>query len=175
MQSTIRSSARLLLAVAAALTTILGTDDLASAQDASEIGRLTCSVRASALTVDADSKRASGPDESPKRRVFSVREVSDLELRTQLRSPGRTSRRIQLKLYTPTGHLYQVLETALGEVRKDGATDRQARRFLAATATLPLAGTTIVNHSLYGRWKALAFVEGSREPCSPPYHFTIDP
>ena len=42
-------------------------------------------------------------------------------------------------------------------------------------ATLPVAGTSIVNHSLYGRWKVLAHLDGSPIPCAPARAFWIGP
>jgi hypothetical protein len=43
------------------------------------------------------------------------------------------------------------------------------------TARLPVAGTTIVNNSLYGTWKAEAYFEGERTACAKARSFVIKP
>ena len=42
-----------------------------------------------------------------------------------------------------------------------------------AEVTLPVAGTSIVGNSLYGTWKAEAFVEDEIAPCGQPASFGI--
>ena len=48
-------------------------------------------------------------------------------------------------------------------------------RYQTVTTRLPVAGTTIVNNSLYGTWKAEAFFEGERTACAKPRSFVIKP
>jgi hypothetical protein len=44
-----------------------------------------------------------------------------------------------------------------------------------ATATLLVAGTAIVNHSLYGQWLVEPHIEGDPRPCAPASRFWITP
>jgi hypothetical protein len=43
------------------------------------------------------------------------------------------------------------------------------------TARLPVAGTTIVNNSLYGTWKAEAYLVGEQTACARARSFVINP
>lgn len=52
-------------------------------------------------------------------------------------------------------------------------TRRGKRRYRRVSATLPVAGTSIVASSLYGRWTAVAFLDGSMESCGPAARFVI--
>jgi len=44
---------------------------------------------------------------------------------------------------------------------------------MIAKVRLPVAGTPIVNNSLYGRWKAVAYIDGETVSCSLPAEFVI--
>jgi hypothetical protein len=52
------------------------------------------------------------PQEVPGRSGFSVTRILDLELRAHLRPQPAGPHLLELKLYTPHGHLYQVLPVA---------------------------------------------------------------
>lgn len=47
------------------------------------------------------------------------------------------------------------------------------KRHAAVSTTLPVAGTSIVSSSLYGKWTAEAFVDGSLSPCGATARFVI--
>jgi hypothetical protein len=111
--------------------------------------------------------------ETAKRRSlsFSARDVLDLELHVAVPSTSPAAgKKIELKLITPRGHLYQMLSAA---AETEASPRRQ--RFAIVSASLPVAGTTIVNNSLYGTWRAEAYVEGESAPCAKPRAFEIQP
>lgn len=108
---------------------------------------------------------------------FSAAEVLDLEF--QIVVPANTSlagRPLELKLFTPKGHLYQTLAVPAASTASGTAgTPKRRPRYQTLTARLPVAGTTIVNNSLYGTWKAEAYLEGERTACAKARSFVIKP
>jgi hypothetical protein len=108
---------------------------------------------------------------------FSAAEVLDLEF--QIVVPANTSlagRPLELKLFTPKGHLYQTLAVPAASTASGTAgTPKRRPRYQTLTARLPVAGTTIVNNSLYGTWKAEAYLEGERTACAKARSFIIKP
>jgi len=108
---------------------------------------------------------------------FSAAEVLDLEF--QIVVPANTSlagRPLELKLFTPKGHLYQTLAVPAASTASGTAgTPKRRPRYQTLTARLPVAGTTIVNNSLYGTWKAEAYLEGERTACAKARSFVIRP
>jgi hypothetical protein len=99
-------------------------------------------------------------------KAFSAVRTLDIELRSRLRQTGERHARLEFRLYTPKGHLYQKL-------RAETVPNGVPARF--GTASLPTAGTTIVNSSLYGRWRVEPHLDGDVRPCAPAVHFWIDP
>jgi hypothetical protein len=104
---------------------------------------------------------------------FSATEVLDLEF--QVVVPADASGALELKLFTPKGHLYQTLAVPAEGSAPEPATPRRRPRYRTLTARLPVAGTTIVNNSLYGTWKAEAFFQGERTACGKARTFVIKP
>ena len=107
---------------------------------------------------------------------FSAAEVLDLEFQVVL--PADTSfagRRLELKLFTPKGHLYQTLAVPAATAASKASTKKRRARYQTVTARLPVAGTTIVNNSLYGTWKAEAYFEGEPTACAKARSFVIKP
>jgi hypothetical protein len=102
------------------------------------------------------------------RPAFSAARTIDLGLEVELRSdrfldPRRPRvRSIELRLYTPKGHLYQTLTLSPPSA---AARRRPQHHATGWTGTLPVAGTAIVNHSLYGRWTVQPYLAGRPEPC----------
>jgi hypothetical protein len=81
---------------------------------------------------------------------------------------GRRTRErsLQLRLYTPDGFLYQVLEA------KPVPGRHATHRF---EARLPVAGTSIMASGLYGRWRVVPHLDDRREPCGTSRSFVIKP
>jgi hypothetical protein len=115
------------------------------------------------------------PGRSPSRRHpldFSASKVLDLEFWVVLPSTNATSgRSVELKLFTPSGHLYQTLAASVAARPVAG----RPPRFQTVTLRLPVAGTPIVNNSLYGQWSAEAYLGGSTSPCARARKFQIRP
>jgi len=173
------------------------------------IGALIATVHMSGVPVpDTDSSsRARGCDtvlvRSPqstdrKERFtpdFSATRILDLQLDTVLGADVQGSHLLQLRLYTPKGHLYQVLSVpftvaASGEGRPaakrwvDGypqPLDEQPVKSIrhqgsmrrGVSATLPVAGTSIMTSSLYGRWMVEPYLDDRR--CGAARAFVIGP
>lgn len=100
---------------------------------------------------------------------FSAARTIDLPLGAVVRR-NAPAERLELHLYTPRGHLYQVLR-ATPPPDTDVGSGARARW----TAVVPVAGTAIVNHSLYGRWRVEPHLDGSPLPCGPPKVFYVEP
>jgi len=108
-----------------------------------------------------------GSDQAPHAyRLFRATRILELEFEAQVLHPGKHDHALQLRLYTPDGFLYQVLETRVGAA---GASRRRYR------ARLPVAGTSIMASGLYGRWRVVPHADGAREPCGRGRSFVIRP
>lgn len=105
-------------------------------------------------------------------RTWSARRVVDLEIRASLR-PARRPGRVELRVLTPGGHLYQTL-TATASRPASPSRGRSLTGVVAA-ARLPVAGTHITQRGLYGVWSVVPYIEGGREPCGPAATFTFVP
>jgi hypothetical protein len=100
---------------------------------------------------------------------------------------------VELRLYTPSGNLYQSISIPItNDPKRAGERHRVpgypdlvpvqvlqsinhgGGRGMFATVTLPVAGTSIVSNSLYGRWTASALVEDEIAPCAQPTAFVVN-
>jgi hypothetical protein len=107
-------------------------------------------------------------------RRFSATRTLALGLSARLRQGAAESRRVEFRLFTPRGHLYQTLRATTDAPQDPAATKKRPRRRPAwARATLPVAGTTIMVHTLYGTWRVEPHFEGEARPCGPPRRFKI--
>jgi hypothetical protein len=108
--------------------------------------------------------------------AFSASSILDLELEAALAAKSKGQHQLEFKVYTPKGHLYQSLKAAMSVPEAKGERRRRERQKRTASATLPVAGTTIVTSSLYGEWKVEAFLDGDRDvACGKPLSFVIEP
>jgi hypothetical protein len=108
-----------------------------------------------------------GSEQTPRAfRHFRATRVVELEFEVQLLHPRKAEKPPQLRLYTPDGFLYQVLETR--ELRSRSA----ARRY---RARLPVAGTSIMQSGLYGRWRVVPHAGSVRDACGRSRSFFIRP
>lgn len=96
---------------------------------------------------------------------FRATRVVELEFEVELLRPRKVEAPPRLRLYTPDGFLYQVLDTQ--EVR-----GRAARRY---RARLPVAGSSIMQSGLYGRWRVVPHAGDAREACGHAQSFFIRP
>jgi hypothetical protein len=100
----------------------------------------------------------------------------DLELRAALRS-AKGSPRVELRVQSPGGHLYETLTASRATVAAGSGPDSGVRIAPGAsfTARLPVAGTHITQRGLYGQWSVVPYLDGALEPCGPPASFTLVP
>jgi len=130
----------------------------------------------------------SSPQQPRQGRGFSASGIVELEFEAAVH--GRylsQDHLLELKLYTPRGHLYQVLpvpftltlparDEASQEVRVDRRRRPMRRRHTrqrevedgvrhSVSASIPVAGSWIVTNSLYGAWRVDAYLDGSENRC----------
>lgn len=155
---------------------------------------LTVTVASSALATPAAPKRGStnrcytvriegvsdSSAETKKRRRrryrhrFSARDVLDLRLSVWLPEKSDAGL-VQIKLYTPTGRVYETLRASV-DPELMGKKNFRGRRARIVTARLPIAGTHITSRSLYGKWRAEVYLDGELGSCTQPRprRFTIE-
>ena len=102
----------------------------------------------------------------PRKPVFSARQVGDLEF-VLTSSHKLAGQQVQLKLLTPSGHLYQTLNGTL-------AAPRHRHHSAETRLRLPVSGTLIERSSLYGNWHAELLLDGSTTACRRPLSFTLN-
>lgn len=127
--------------------------------------------------------------------TFSASAIEDLEFRVifSLAPPGR--RVLRLRVLMPKGALYQEISVPFAlDPRASGGeeavlegfprpvavrplqktTDGRSTRW-SVSATLPVAGTMVVENSLYGTWQVEAYLDGEKTPCTPGVSFDLAP
>ncbi len=132
--------------------------------------------------------RVTSPQSQERRRTgrFSATEILDLRVEVRLPRQIESSQQVVVKLFTPDGHLYQDLQltTVQGELgdtsattrrrrTRDGSSEPRTKASGTASTLFPVAGTSIVTSSLYGRWTATVDVEGAEASCARPVSFVI--
>ncbi len=123
---------------------------------------------------------------------FSASQVEDLQLTVQLLGRVGPYHVLELEVYTPNGHLYQVLAAPVttdaaraGElVQLPGYARAMPMQVLrrvrtregpawVATLTMPVAGTYIVTNSLYGDWELKPRLDATPMSCERRFLFTL--
>jgi hypothetical protein len=125
--------------------------------------------------------------EKPKalRRSFSAARSADLIFHVLFESGLAKDHVVTLKVFTPKGHLYRTLDIPVASgmdkrspgarnlpgypypvpVQKPKTMQAKGRKYTSLDINFPVAGTTIVTSSLYGRWKVEVYLDGAAEPC----------
>jgi hypothetical protein len=114
--------------------------------------------------------------------AFSATEILDLKFSVFFPGPQRypLPASLDVKVFTPTGHLYQDIVVP---VAAEGSTEltravrghpfglkvRRATKRVVVVPPFPVAGTSIVSSSLYGKWRVVAWPEGADSPCVTPF------
>jgi hypothetical protein len=119
------------------------------------------------VTVSSPAAPQTKTDRPPK---FPAAVVEDLRLELKLSSStydglAAGEHVAELRVFTPRGRLYQSLEVRFTKV---GAQPTLA-------AVLPVAGTSIVQNSVYGDWRVEARLDGAAAVCGSAAAFTIQP
>jgi len=174
--------------------TLIALAQVAAAQPAARSPREEPSASGQCVAVLVTSPEAKA---SSKSQIFSATKILDLELSAMLRSRLQGDHTLEMKLYTPKGHLYQVLTVPFSAASVPGGAGAPRTRFVEGypqplaehamtpvrhegarryrvSARLPVAGTSIMTSSLYGRWRVDAHLDGKLKACSS-RSFTIQP
>lgn len=126
---------------------------------------------------------------------FSASAIEDLEFRVvfALAPPGQHV--LRLRVLLPKGALYQEIAVPFSlDPRATGATEAVLEGYprpvpvrtlqkttdrkgtwWSVSATLPVAGTLVVENSLYGTWQVEAYLDREKSPCTPPVSFDLAP
>lgn len=122
--------------------------------------------------------RVSSPQKPKVRRIFSARQILDLRFEATF-PPLRGDHLLEVRVFAPSGHLYQVLTVPFSnaaaaprqrrveghprplEVLRPATFVEDGQTLQTVGAVLPVAGTWVVSSSLYGRWYAEARLGGS--------------
>lgn len=113
--------------------------------------------------------------------AWKARDVADLEF-VLLSTPTRPSekRPLELRVFTPSGHLYQSLPVAtsapqtasnLGPLRPPPPRPKGE----GVVVKLPVAGTSVTQRGLYGRWTVAPHFEGEVRACGDAVVFELLP
>jgi hypothetical protein len=118
--------------------------------------------------------RVASPKAPAARQAVSASKVVDLRIETHFARSLRGARRLELRVFTPQGYLYQTLAVPFDA--SPPAADRQSPRppLRSVGVRLPVAGTAITTNSLYGRWRVVPFLDDEAEPCGGERAFVID-
>jgi hypothetical protein len=103
---------------------------------------------------------------------YSASKIQVLVLGAMVSPLVRGEHHLDLRVYTPRGHLYQTLTAPFV------GPERSRHRHAPPPPTLlsvrlPVAGTPIVASSLYGRWRVEPHLDAADEPCGHDHHFWI--
>jgi hypothetical protein len=124
--------------------------------------------------------------------AFSATEILDVTLEVGLDQDLPGIHLLELSLTTPTGHLYQVLTAPVSSQPELGRTQIRVTGFpyplevaplrvekfessvrSSTTLRLPVAGTPIVTHSLYGLWQVEVRMDGVATTCGGTARFIL--
>jgi hypothetical protein len=115
--------------------------------------------------------------------LFRATQILDVQIHVALPRRLTGEHQVDIDVLNPNGHTYQRLTVPfVGADRKpkkrklegyphpvgeqeQKERGRHGRAAYAVSATLPVAGTSIVTSSLYGDWNAEVFLDGAVEPC----------
>jgi hypothetical protein len=154
------------------LSLVLASPGLSSDRKKPDVERRSTNACSAVQVTAPDAPPATKRRAKKKLPTFSASAILDLKLEAAVKGEHQ----VEFKIYTPNGHLYQSLTAEVSAPEaKEGRRHREAKN-RTASATLPVAGTTIVNSSLYGEWMVEAFLDGKREvACAKPLSFAIEP
>lgn len=119
---------------------------------------------------------------------LSLAEALDVHFHVALDPDLSGDHLLELEVFTPNGHLYQVLTSPIttdqgregADVRVDGYPKPLTAQLLRrsegtqhAMLVMPAAGTTISSGSLYGRWTVVPRLDGREMTCERIFGFTL--
>jgi hypothetical protein len=140
--------------------------------------RAACQVRVTSTPDNPNGKRP----------VFSASEIDDLNFAVVFRTRRTPVDRMVMRVFMPTGDLYQEFEVPVAQPGSRKLERhvrgypfplkvRKARRWFPRYVvvdgpSLPVAGTYITNHSLWGMWRVEAWLDGADKPCQARFKIT---
>ena len=127
------------------------------------------------------------------RRNFSATRSADLIFHVLFGHSLDKEHVVTLKVFTPHGYLYRRLDVPLAPDEGEGRQEARRlpgypypvpvqsphtvtvgdRQYESVDVSFPVAGSTIVTSSLYGRWKVEVFLDGADKPCGGPTFFNL--
>ncbi len=132
--------------------------------------------------------------------TFSAAKILDLRFNVLLKPTtseqigplDRGAHYVELKITGPKGNEYQSISVPFSagtqtagalvsvpsypkpvEVRKLASVKYNLVSYPAVSASMPVAGTAIVDNGLYGKWKVVAYLDGAQTICGSPVRFSI--
>src|SRR5262245_29704844 len=115
--------------------------------------------------------KVTSPTHETGRSFFSASQTPDLQITTTFPNALTGSRRLQLRVLTPQGYLYQRFSIPF-----DATLPRHERGVVrSVSARLPVAGTAITTNGLYGRWTVVPYLDDEPDPCTVERRFVINP
>ena len=126
-------------------------------------------------------------------RSFSAARSADLIFHVLFDRSLEEDHVVTLKVFTPNGHLYRQFDVpvASGMEKRSGRTRHLPgypypvkvhatstlkagkREYESVDVSFPVAGSTIVTSSLYGRWNVEVYLDGAADPCDRPTFFHL--
>lgn len=126
-------------------------------------------------------------------RSFSAARSADLVFHVLFDRSLEEERVVTLKVFTPNGHLYRRFDVPLASgnenspesarhlpgypypvrVPKPKTVKVNGRKFESVDVLFPVAGSTIITSSLYGRWNVEVFLDDAPDPCGKPTFFHL--
>ena len=123
---------------------------------------------------------------------FHASQTTDLTLAVVFPKSLQGEHEVELRLYTPSGNLYQAIRVPIAEPGKK-AENRIVKgypmavrqvvpkpeaylgtAFLKVEIPFPVGGTLISSNSLYGQWRIEALVDQDKKPCGKPAYIQIE-
>jgi hypothetical protein len=104
---------------------------------------------------------------------YSAAHVQDVVFVAILTGQTPGEHKLNLKVYTPRGYLYQTLGVPF-TVPTPPAAQPLPLLPIVLSARLPVAATPIVESSLYGAWRAVPYIDEAAEPVGDAYSFEIN-
>jgi len=126
-------------------------------------------------------------------RSFSAARSADLIFHVLFNRKLDEGHVVTLKVFTPKGHMYRQFDVpvASGMEKRSGRTRHLPgypypvkvhatstlkagkREYESVDVSFPVAGSTIVTSSLYGRWTVEVYLDGAADPCGKPTFFHL--
>jgi hypothetical protein len=113
------------------------------------------------------------PQQERRRRAFSASEARDLRITTTFPRELEGRHRLQLRVLTPQGHLYQKFSVPFDATVAREDRGPSSKRTIGVK--LPVAGTAITTNGLYGRWSVVPYLDDQTVPCAREQRFVLQP